>query len=76
MKNNNLINENEEMLAEYDFSNGVRGKYSARLAEQSGYVKLDPVILKYFKSSEDINRVLLAIISSMKEQKLYDEYYK
>jgi len=34
------------------------------------------VILKYFKSSEDINRVLLAIISSMKEQKLYDEYYK
>lgn len=57
--------EDDDMLPEYDFSGGVRGKYAARLAEENGYVKLDPAVIKYFKKSEDINRVLLAIIDSM-----------
>lgn len=57
--------EDDEMLPEYDFSGGVRGKYAARLAEENGYVKLDPAIKKYFKKSEDINKVLLAIIDSI-----------
>jgi hypothetical protein len=57
--------DDDDMLPEYDFSGGVRGKYAARLAEENGYVKLDPAVIKYFKKSEDINRVLLAIIDSM-----------
>jgi hypothetical protein len=31
-----------EMKAEYDFSRGVRGKYTQRLAEGSNIVVLDP----------------------------------
>ena len=57
------------MLPEYDFSGGVRGKYAARLAEENGYVKLDPAVKKYFKKSEDINKVLLAIIESMTQKR-------
>jgi len=32
----------EEMRPEYDFSNGVRGKYAARYAEGTNLVKLSP----------------------------------
>ena len=57
--------DDDEMLLEYDFSGGVRGKYAARLAEENGYIKLDPAIVKHFRKSEDINKILLAIIKSM-----------
>lgn len=59
-----IENIEDEMLAEYDFSNGVRGKYAGRLAEANGYIKLDPAISKAFNSPEEINQLLLAIISS------------
>ena len=64
-KKNNLDTDKDEMLAEYDFSGGVRGKYAARLAEENGYIKLDPIVAKFFKKSDDINRILIAIINSV-----------
>ena len=63
MKKKN-IDDDDEMLPEYDFSGGIRGKYAARLAEENGYVKIDPIVAKYFNKSEDINKILLAIINS------------
>ena len=62
MKKKNICD--DEMLPEYDFSDGIRGKYAARLAEENGYVKIDPIVAKYFNKSEDINKILLAIINS------------
>jgi alpha/beta superfamily hydrolase len=57
-------NNSDEMLPEYDFSGGVRGKYASRLAEENGYIKIDPLVAKYFKKPEDINKILIAIINS------------
>lgn len=37
-----------EMLEEYDFSKGVRGKYAARLAEGANVVVLDPDVAEVF----------------------------
>lgn len=46
-------NEREtEMLEEYDFSGGVRGKYAARFAHGSSVVVLDPDVAEVFTDSE------------------------
>jgi hypothetical protein len=57
MKKNNLINENEEMLAEYDldFSKSKPNKYAAILKEQERLVKLEPDVFIVFNSSEKVN---------------------
>ena len=47
-----------EMKAEYDFSEGIRGKYAKRFAEGSNVVILDPDVAEQFKTSEDVNRAL------------------
>lgn len=64
MKKNKKNVEEDDFLPEYDFTGGVRGKYAAKLAEEYGYIKLEPEVSKYFKKSNDVNRVLLAIINS------------
>ena len=35
------MNNNPDMLAEYDFSNGVRGKYAAQYPKSSHIIRLD-----------------------------------
>jgi hypothetical protein len=47
-----------EMRAEYEFRDGVRGKYAKRYAEGSNVVVLDPDVAEHFKTSEDVNRAL------------------
>jgi hypothetical protein len=54
-----------EMLAEYDFSKGVRGKYAKRYAEGTNVVVLDPDVAEYFPDHQAVNdslRYLIAII--------------
>jgi hypothetical protein len=48
------------MLPEYDFRNGVRGKYAARYAAGTNVVLLDPDVAKLFPDSESVNRALRA----------------
>ncbi len=47
-----------ETLKEYDFSQGVRGKYARRYARGSNVVVLDPDVAKVFKDSGSVNRAL------------------
>ena len=50
-----------EMLDEYDFSNGVRGKYAGRFAKGSNVVVLDPDVAQVFTDSESVNQALRAL---------------
>jgi hypothetical protein len=50
--------QNDEMLDEYDFSEGVRGKYVERLKKGSNVVVLDPDVAREFDSPEEVNRAL------------------
>ena len=52
----------DEMLEEYDFSEGVRGKYVDRLKKGSNVVVLDPDVASEFDSPEEVNRVLRVYI--------------
>jgi hypothetical protein len=51
-----------EMLDEYDFSKGVRGKYADRFAQGSNVVVLDPDVAQVFTDSESVNQALRALI--------------
>jgi len=55
----------DDMRAEYviDYSTAVRGKYFRRmLKEGSGLVLLDPDVAKAFRTSEEVNKGLRALL--------------
>lgn len=61
-----------DMLEEYDFSNGVRGKYVERFAKGSNVIVLDPDVAEIFPDSESVNqalRVLAEIIRKRVEER-------
>jgi len=51
----------EEVLPEYDFSRGVRGRYIARLAKGSNVVVLDRDVQRMFPDSAAVNAALRAL---------------
>lgn len=52
----------DELLPEYDFREGIRGKYSARYPGESNVVVLDPDVAAEFKDSEAVNTALRALL--------------
>ena len=62
--------EEDEMRDEYDFSNGVRGKY-VHLVAAAGLIRLEPDVAKVFTTSEAVNttlRGLLPVINAQAEK--------
>jgi hypothetical protein len=57
-----------EMLDEYDFSGGVRGKYVSRFAKGSNVVVLDPDVAQVFSDSESVNQALRALAGIIQHQ--------
>lgn len=58
---------NDEMLNEYDFSNGVRGKYAKAYKEGVNVIKLDKDISKFFPDAKSVNEALRTLIKLVKE---------
>lgn len=63
MKEEDKPPKDTEMLDEYDFSQGVRGKYARRYAAGSNVVVLSPDVADAFPDSESVNRALRALIT-------------
>ncbi len=53
-----MAEQDTEMRDEYDFSNGVRGKYASMFKAGSNVVVLDPDVAERFKNSEEVNEAL------------------
>jgi len=51
-----------EMLDEYDFSKGVRGKYAQAYQEGVNIVKIDEDVTKVFPDSKSVNEALRTLI--------------
>ncbi len=51
-----------EMLPEYDFRGGVRGKYASRLKPGSQNVVLDPDVAAAFGDAKAVNRALRTLM--------------
>jgi len=63
-----LNKEAAEMLDEYDFSQGVVGKYAKQYAEGTNIVLLDPDVAKVFPNSEAVNQALRAIAQIIQQR--------
>ncbi len=59
---------NLEMLEEYDFSGGVRGKYVGRFVQGANVVVLDPDVAEVFADSESVNQALRALAGIIQHQ--------
>ena len=57
-----------DMLDEYDFSGGVRGKYVDRFAKGCNVVVLDPDVAQVFPDSESVNQALRALAEIIQHQ--------
>lgn len=55
-------NNDKDMLDEYDFSNGVVGKYAKQYAEGTNIVVLEPDVAKVFPDSAAVNQALRRLI--------------
>lgn len=57
---NETDGQGSDMREEYDFSDGMRGKYADRFAEGSNVVVLDPDVAAEFKTRKAVNDALRA----------------
>lgn len=51
-----------DILPQYDFRNGVRGKYAKRYGAGNNVVVLSPEVAEVFPTSESVNEALRAIV--------------
>jgi len=58
-----------DILDEYDFSKGVRGKYAQRYAEGTNVVVIEPDVAKYFPDHETVNDALRSLAVIIEKQR-------
>jgi hypothetical protein len=56
------------MRPEYDFSNGVRGKYAKRFKQGTNIVVLTPEVAEIFPDSAAVNDALMALVEITKRR--------
>ncbi len=57
------------MRPEYDFSDGVRGKYADRFSTDCIMVQLDPDVAAAFPDTKAVNEALRALIPEAERQR-------
>ncbi len=57
-----------EMLDEYDFNKGVRGKYAKRYAEGTNVVILSADVAQAFPDSESVNEALRVLVKVARQK--------
>ncbi len=62
------IKDDPDMLDEYDFTGGVRGKYVERFAAGSNIVVLSPDVANFFPDSESVNQALRMLVKIAHQQ--------
>ncbi len=58
-----------DMLMEYDFRGGVRGKYSTEYEEGTNVVVIDPDVAEYFPDHDSVNEALRSIAAIIKRRR-------
>ena len=64
-----LREKNNEILREYDFSQGILGKYARRYARGSNVVVLEPDVAKVFPNAEAVNTSLRSLAEIIRRRK-------
>lgn len=62
------MSDDPDMLEEYDFRGGVRGKYADRYAEGTNVVVIDPDVVEYFPDHDAVNDALRGLAAIIKKR--------
>lgn len=65
---NSKTNDEIEMLDEYDFTDGVRGKYVERVTNRKNVITLEPDVAEVFTDSESVNQALRGLLPIIQKQ--------
>ncbi len=65
---NKKMIEEDEMLDEYDFTGGVRGKYVDRVPKRKNMIVLEPDVAEVFTDSESVNQALRGLLPIIQKQ--------
>jgi len=66
---NKVRKRNNEMLREYDFSQGIRSKYARRYVKGSNVVVLEPDVAKMFPNAKAVNSSLRSLAEIIRRRK-------
>ena len=69
MNNLEVMENDHDMLKEYDFSNGIRWKYAAAYREGGNIIVLDPDVSDVFPDSDSVNHILRLIAELIRAQR-------
>ncbi|MFQ5771200.1 MAG: hypothetical protein ACE5HX_11730 [bacterium] len=58
-----------DMLEEYDFSQGIQGKYAKRYSKGTNVVVIDPDVARFFPDHDSVNQALRSLTEIIKRQK-------
>ena len=61
------VSETDEMLPEYNFKGGIRGKYSKRYAEETNIVLIDQDVHEFFPDQKSVNEALRTLAAIIKK---------
>jgi hypothetical protein len=70
MSNSSNDSSTEAMQEEYDFSDGVRGKYADRFEKGTNIAVLDPDVAAVFPDSASVNDALRALVKIARRDRL------
>jgi hypothetical protein len=62
-----VMKNDPDVLEEYDFSKGARGKYAKRYAEGTNVVLIDPDVAEFFPDHDSVNDTLRSLIKVIKK---------
>jgi hypothetical protein len=63
------MQKDSEMLKEYDFSQGIQGKYAGKYAEGTNVVVIEPDVAKVFPDHDSVNQALRSLAEIIRQQK-------
>jgi len=63
-----VMSNDPDMLEEYDFSQGIRGKYAERYAEGTNVIVIDPDLVKIFPDHVSVNEALRSFAAVIKQR--------
>jgi hypothetical protein len=63
-----VMKNDPDLLEEYDFRKGARGKYAKRYAEGTNVVLIDPDVAEFFPDHDSVNDTLRSLIKVIQKR--------
>jgi len=63
-----VMTNDPEMLEEYDFSKGIRGKYAKRYSDGTNVAIIEPDVSEFFPDNVSVNEALRSLITIIKKR--------